>query len=189
MAIAVRQSVFHLVSRSLLSTASQLSAFRSGQGRHNDTGRYWLKCFAKDLTPPTVAVTWRHPRIAFKSSRGLICGLKPTFFSWRRNISSTSAAGDLPCRYSPLQKKSPKRGGGEMRLGLTRGRGREGESSPDSTGRGHFGLADHRSASITETPHSPQLKVPRSGRPPVPSVMRARCIDLPQFGQAGRTVT
>jgi hypothetical protein len=99
------------------------------------------------------------------------------------------AAGDLPCRYSPLQKKSPKRGGGEMRLGLTRGRGREGESSPDSTGRGHFGLADHRSASITETPHSPQLKVPRSGRPPVPSVMRARCIDLPQFGQAGRTVT
>ena len=117
MAIAVRQSVFHLVSRSLLSTASQLSAFRSGQGRHNDTGRYWLKCFAKDLTPPTVAVTWRHPRIAFKSSRGLICGLKPTFFSWRRNISSTSAAGDLPCRYSPLQKKSPKRGGAKCAWG------------------------------------------------------------------------
>jgi hypothetical protein len=55
--------------------------------------------------------------------------------------------------------------------------------------RGNLGLADRRSTSVTETPHSPQLKLPRSGRPAVPSVMRARCIDLPQFGQTGRTVT
>jgi hypothetical protein len=52
-----------------------------------------------------------------------------------------------------------------------------------------FGLAGHRSACVNETPHSPQLKVPRSARPPVPSVMRVRCIDLPQFGQIGRNGT
>jgi hypothetical protein len=44
-------------------------------------------------------------------------------------------------------------------------------------------------ASVTETPHSPQRNVPSSENPSVPSPMCILCIDLPQFGQAGRFVT
>ena len=42
-------------------------------------------------------------------------------------------------------------------------------------------------ASVDQTPHSPQLKVRRSGSPPVRGVVRVRCIDRPQFGHGGRT--
>jgi hypothetical protein len=43
-------------------------------------------------------------------------------------------------------------------------------------------------ACVTEIPHSPQRQVPKSGKPAVPGTIRARCIVLPQFGQAGRTM-
>ncbi len=43
-------------------------------------------------------------------------------------------------------------------------------------------------ASVDQTPHSPQLKVRKSGRPPVRGMVRVRCIDRPQFGHSGRTM-
>jgi hypothetical protein len=43
-------------------------------------------------------------------------------------------------------------------------------------------------ASVIHTPHSPQPKVRTSQKPPLPGLTRLRCIDLPQFGQAGRPV-
>jgi hypothetical protein len=41
-------------------------------------------------------------------------------------------------------------------------------------------------ASVSQTPHSPHLKISRSGRPSVSGMMRVVCIDLPQLGQARR---
>jgi hypothetical protein len=43
-------------------------------------------------------------------------------------------------------------------------------------------------ASVDQTPHSPQLKIRRSVRPPLRGMVRVRCIDRPQFGgiAAGR---
>ena len=43
-------------------------------------------------------------------------------------------------------------------------------------------------ASVDQTPHSPQLKVRRSVRPPLRGMVRVRCIDRPQFGHSGRTM-
>jgi hypothetical protein len=45
--------------------------------------------------------------------------------------------------------------------------------------------AQSLAASVDQTPHSPQLKIRRSARPPVRGVVRVRCIDRPQFGQFG----
>jgi hypothetical protein len=113
----------------------------------------------------------------------------------------------IPWRHH--RTKKPQALGGEMRLGLTRGRGplRRGlKGSPDSirdsaaaavalqcrqsglmAGATSVSPIDQAStASVTQTPHSPQPYVRRSARPPVPGVWRVRCIGLPQFGQAGR---
>jgi len=110
-------------------------------------------------------------------------------------------------RKTPHKRKAPSAGGRNAlgahtrqgkayarsdRFPLTQREGTAAASQPAGIGidgGGDVDLANHRSASVTQTPHSPQLKVPMSGRPSVPSVMRLRCIDLPQFGQAGRTVT
>jgi len=91
---------------------------------------------------------------------------------------------------SPIKKESPKRPGDEKRLGLT-----PAVSSPpphsvftpqtvQAAPRSSRSLA----ASVAQTPHSPQLKVRRSGRPPDRGVVRVRCIDRPQFGHGGRTM-
>jgi hypothetical protein len=39
---------------------------------------------------------------------------------------------------------------------------------------------------IAPTPHSPQLNIRKSDKPPARGMLRVRCIGRPQFGQAGR---
>jgi hypothetical protein len=111
---------------------------------------------------------------------------------WRltvRQASNSIADKRVPSRRVVLahhtqSKREPQAQGGNALGAHTRQRERSGGSGEVPLTQFANGLADHRSASVTETPHSPQLKVPRSGTPPVPSVMRTRCIDLPQFRQA-----
>jgi hypothetical protein len=109
----------------------------------------------------------------------------------------------------PRQRKSPKRWG-RLRLGLTHAASVTAvlEHDPKS-GRAGFSKRSCSSkrlkrpsihleaialyifrqtpaASVTQTPHSPQLKVRKSRVSPVDGVTRARCIERPQFRQAGR---
>ncbi len=95
-----------------------------------------------------------------------------------------------PQRHRGTEKRNPKRAGGRnARLGLRPAMSIHRriqysaaivQAAPRST--------RSRAASVDQTPHSPQLKVRRSGRPPVRGVMRVRCIDRPQFGHGGRTM-
>ena len=88
------------------------------------------------------------------------------------------------------RKESPKRLGDEKRLGLTPAVSHFTAAFSFHAARVQAAPRSARSlaASVDQTPHSPQLKVRRSGRPPVRGVVRVRCIDRPQFGHGGRTM-
>jgi hypothetical protein len=89
-----------------------------------------------------------------------------------------------------LEEKNPKRPGDEKRLGLTPAVSHFTAAFSFHAARVQAAPRSARSlaASVAQTPHFPQLKVRRSGRPPDRGVVRVRCIDRPQFGHRGRTM-